>query len=54
MSYAVLFPGQGSQNKGMLEPYIKDSVFSKIIDQSSEILGYNLAEAVQDLSLIHI
>ena len=53
MSYAVLFPGQGSQNKGMLEPYIKDSVFSKIIDQSSEILGYNLTEAVQDESKLN-
>ena len=53
MSYAVLFPGQGSQNKGMLDPYIKDSVFSKIIDQSSEILGYNLTEAVQDESKLN-
>jgi [acyl-carrier-protein] S-malonyltransferase len=53
MSYAVLFPGQGSQNKGMLDPYIEDSVFSKIIDQSSEILGYNLTEAVQDESKLN-
>jgi len=53
MSYAVLFPGQGSQNQGMLDPYIKDSVFSKIIDQSSQILGYNLTEAVQDESKLN-
>jgi len=53
MSYAVLFPGQGSQNKGMLEPYMQDSIFSKIIDESSEILGYNLAETVQDESKLN-
>ena len=42
MSYAVLFPGQGSQNKDMLEPYLKDPIFSGILEQSSQILGYNI------------
>ena len=53
MSYAVLFPGQGSQNKNMLEPYIKDKAFTNIIDMSSQILGYNLADAVQDESKLN-
>ena len=53
MSYAVLFPGQGSQNKNMLEPYIKDKTFTNIIDMSSQILGYNLADAVHDESKLN-
>ncbi len=53
MSYAVLFPGQGSQNKGMLDPYIKDPLFSKIINQSSQILGYNLVDAVENESKLN-
>lgn len=53
MSYAVLFPGQGSQNKDMLEPYLKDSIFSGILEQSSQILGYNIIEAVEDESKLN-
>ena len=53
MSYAVLFPGQGSQNKDMLEPYLKDPIFSGILEQSSQILGYNIIEAVEDESKLN-
>ena len=46
--YAVLFPGQGSQNKNMFESYEKNTIFNECITQSSQILGYDISKTIQD------
>ena len=51
--YAVLFPGQGSQNTGMIELYSNEPLFIKTISDSSDILGYNIEEVVKDESKIN-
>ena len=51
--YAVLFPGQGSQNKNMLESYKHNDIFRQSIDKSSNILGYNINSTVQDESKLN-
>lgn len=51
--YAILFPGQGSQSKHMLESYQTNNLFSKCIDESSQILGYDIVETVQDESKLN-
>lgn len=47
-SYAVLFPGQGSQNTEMLSSYSDNSVFRRTIEEASDILGYSLTETIGD------
>ena len=49
--YAVLFPGQGSQNAFMLQEYLNNIEFNNTIDEASEILGYSIREIVQDKKL---
>ena len=44
--YVVLFPGQGSQNQNMLLNYDKNHIFNRQIEQSSEILGYDIKTIV--------
>ena len=51
--YAVLFPGQGSQHKNMLEGYKHNDIFNQSIDKSSNILGYNINVIVQDESKLN-
>ena len=51
--YAVLFPGQGSQNKNMLINYDKNHIFKKYIEQSSQILGYDIRSIVADESKLN-
>ena len=51
--YAVLFPGQGSQHKNMLESYKHNDIFNQSIDKSSNILGYNINVIVQDESKLN-
>ena len=48
MKLAVIFPGQGSQNKDMAEHFSNESSFNNIIDISSEILNYDVREAIKD------
>ena len=47
-SYAVLFPGQGSQNKDMLTPYLDNKAFKNTIDEASNILGYKITDIVKN------
>ena len=68
MNIAVVFPGQGSQNKDMADSFSDANSFNDIIDQGSEILNYDVREAIKNeqkindtiytqplmLSLIHI
>ena len=44
---AFVFPGQGSQSIGMLEPYFsKEKKFNYVFDQSKEILGVDFKDLV--------
>ena len=45
---AVIFPGQGSQNKDMAECFSNESCFNDIVNMSSEILNYDIREAIKD------
>ena len=49
--YAVIFPGQGSQNTSMLQEYSNNAEFNDTIDRASEILGYSIREIVLDEKL---
>ena len=49
--YAVIFPGQGSQNASMLQDYMNNVEFNDTINEASEILGYSIREIVQDEKL---
>ena len=47
MSYAVVFPGQGSQSVGMLQSIHEDSATVKdIFNQASDTLGYDMWQLI--------
>ena len=48
MKIAVVFPGQGSQNKSMLDSFEEIDVFKNIISEGSDILGYDIASIIAD------
>ncbi|MBF6058525.1 ACP S-malonyltransferase [Thiomicrorhabdus heinhorstiae] len=49
MSYAFVFPGQGSQSVGMLsELAVQHKVVTDVYAQASEVLGYDLWNLVQN------
>ena len=48
MNIAVVFPGQGSQNKDMADSFSNESSFNDVIDQGSEILNYDVREAIKN------
>ena len=48
MSIAVVFPGQGSQNKDMADSFSDVNSFNDVIDQGSEILDYDVREAIKN------
>jgi [acyl-carrier-protein] S-malonyltransferase len=52
-TYAVLFPGQGSQHQDMLSTYIDNEIFRNTINEASDILGYNIVEIVKDESKLN-
>jgi [acyl-carrier-protein] S-malonyltransferase len=47
---AVLFPGQGSQYLGMADPWADHPEARPVLDESSEVLGYDVIEACRDES----
>lgn len=49
-SFAMLFPGQGSQYINMLSSFFqkKDNIFKKIFDEASEYINYNLLKLIQN------
>jgi [acyl-carrier-protein] S-malonyltransferase len=47
---AVLFPGQGSQYPGMADPWTDHPEARTVLDESSEVLGYDVIEACRDES----
>ena len=48
MNIAVIFPGQGSQSKDMADNLSDVSSFNDVIDQGSEILKYDVREAIKN------
>lgn len=49
MSYAFVFPGQGSQSVGMLSELAKDqSAVTEVYAEASDVLGYDLWSLVQN------
>ena len=48
MKVAVVFPGQGSQNKSMLDSFEETIAFKNIINEGSDILGYDIASVISD------
>ena len=48
MNIAVVFPGQGSQNKDMADSFWDVSSFNDVIDKGSEILNYDVREAIKN------
>ena len=48
MKIAVVFPGQGSQNKSMLDSFEEIEVFKNTISEGSDILGYDIASIIAD------
>ena len=50
MKSAVLFPGQGSQYPGMADPWADHPESRAVLDESSEVLGYDVIEACRDES----
>ncbi len=46
---AIVFPGQGSQSKGMLDSYLATfDVVKKTLQEGSEVLGYDMLELVTE------
>ena len=52
-TYAVLFPGQGSQHQDMLSTYIDNEIFRNTISEASEALGYDIIETTKDQSKLN-
>jgi [acyl-carrier-protein] S-malonyltransferase len=48
MKLAVLFPGQGSQYPGMAEPWTSHADGRAIMEESSDVLGYDVVQACRD------
>lgn len=43
-----LFPGQGSQSKGMLDAFAGSVVVKRTLDEASDALGYDMATLIRD------
>ncbi|HJV04345.1 MAG TPA: acyltransferase domain-containing protein, partial [Actinomycetota bacterium] len=48
MMLAVLFPGQGSQYPGMADPWTTHPAGRAVLEEASEVLGYDVVEASRD------
>jgi [acyl-carrier-protein] S-malonyltransferase len=48
MKIAVLFPGQGSQYPGMDGPWASHPAGKAVLEEASDVLGWNVAEACRD------
>ncbi len=46
--FAFLFPGQGSQAKGMLDAFADHDVVSQTVAEASDALGYDMAALIGD------
>lgn len=48
MRVAVIFPGQGSQSVGMLDPWIEHPASRAVLEEASDVLGADLVERCRD------
>src|SRR5262245_9637459 len=48
MRAAVLFPGQGSQQAGMADPWLEHPAGRKRLEECSSVLGWDVVEASRD------
>ncbi|ATX82325.1 [Acyl-carrier-protein] S-malonyltransferase [Mariprofundus ferrinatatus] len=46
--FVFLFPGQGSQSKGMLDPFQDVDVVTQTLEEASDALGYDMAALIRD------
>lgn len=46
--FVFLFPGQGSQSKGMLDAFDGIDVVSRTLEDASDALGYDMAALIRD------
>jgi len=46
--FVFLFPGQGSQSKGMLDAFDGIDVVSRTLEEASDALGYDMAALIRD------
>ncbi|GAV19179.1 [acyl-carrier-protein] S-malonyltransferase [Mariprofundus micogutta] len=46
--FVFLFPGQGSQSKGMLDAFDDNSVVTQTLEEASDALGYDVAALIRD------
>ncbi len=53
MNLAFVFPGQGSQNKSMLDGFNNIGIFENKIRIASDILNYDINQVVQDESKLN-
>src|SRR5579862_3271399 len=47
MSFAFVFPGQGSQSVGMLAGFAEERAVRAVFEEASRALGYDLWELIQ-------
>lgn len=52
MNVAVVFPGQGSQSVGMLDPWLEHPASRVVIEEAAAVLGADLAELCRDPSAL--
>ena len=50
---SILFPGQGSQSLGMLNHHSTD-LLKSYEEEVNNLLGFNIIDVINNLSLIHI
>lgn len=48
MNIGAVFPGQGSQNKSMLDTFEDSVIFNDTIDEGSNILGYEIRSVITE------
>ena len=46
--FVLLFPGQGSQSKGMLDAFDGIDVVTRTLEEASDALGYDMAALIRD------
>ena len=53
-SFAVVFPGQGSQSVGMLSTFMSNEVVAQTFAEANDALGYDLKSIVLNGSAVEL
>ena len=51
-SYAVVFPGQGSQSPGMADPWVAHGAGRAVLEEASEAIGRDIVRGCHDEALL--